>query len=113
MASKVFKIVFALFAATQLVSANQDSTTEDSSSNFVSKRPLLDLQAIEGEGNRLGVQRTVKAGFVSTFTQKFFDTYKSLLMKLVEEKMQTIELQDVCSEESFGQFFAAFLCRTD
>jgi len=78
-----------------------------------SKRPPINLAASEHEETVLGVQRTVKAGFVSTFTQKFFTSYKNLVLQFINDKMKTLELQEVCSEESFGQFFSVYFCRTD
>lgn len=76
-------------------------------------KPDISLEAMAEEGESFGSQRTVKAGFVSTFTTKFFNTYKTLLMETIEEKMKSIKLVDNCSEESFGEFFSAFMCRTD
>jgi len=39
---------------------------------------------------------TVAAGFVTTFTQKFFNDYNLMIMKIFLEKMKTFKLDDNC-----------------
>jgi hypothetical protein len=39
---------------------------------------------------------TVAAGFVTTFTQKFFNDYNSMIMKIFLQKMKHFKLDDNC-----------------
>ena len=55
----------------------------------------------------------MRAGFVTTFTQKFFTDYNTLLMEFIVKKMRTMELMDICNEHVLGQTFTAHMCSID
>jgi len=42
------------------------------------------------------MDKSIKAGFVTTFTQKFFNDYNSMIMKIFLDKMKTFKLDDNC-----------------
>ena len=45
---------------------------------------------------------TVKAGFVSTFTSKFFTDYNKFILEIFTEKMQNFVIEDHCNEQAVG-----------
>ena len=53
---------------------------------------------------------TVQAGFVATFTSKFFDDYNKFILEIFTEKMQNFVIDDHCNEQAVGNFFTGYLC---
>ena len=53
---------------------------------------------------------TAKAGFVSTFTSKFFTDYNKFILEIFTEKMQNFVIEDHCNEQAVGNFFTGYLC---
>ena len=99
-------------AALMVSSILADGTADKKSSKtFQSERPQIKLT--EPSDESIGVQRNVRAGFVSTFTQKFFTDYNALLMDFMVQKMRSMETVDMCNEYIFGQFFSTSMCTND
>jgi hypothetical protein len=104
----VARLLVLLSLVATFVSVQADSKSKKV--EFMRPEILLD----EEDGDiQTGIQRNVRAGFVSTFTQKFFTDYNTLLMDFLVQKMRTMELIDICNEHAIGQFFSAFMCTTD
>jgi len=53
---------------------------------------------------------TVEAGFVTTFTQKFFNDYNSMIMKIFLDKMKNFKLDDNCQETTMTRLITPKLC---
>lgn len=75
-----------------------------------SQRPEINLTASDQVDDKLGMKRSVKAGFVSTFTQKFFTDYNALLIDFMMGQMRTMELEDFCNTQVVGIFLTYEMC---
>ena len=106
MARSLLKII-ALAFMMSVINANQEAQK-----TITSHKPKISLEE-SPEDIQAGIKRNVRAGFIATFTQKFFNDYNALLMEFIVKKMRSMELVDICNEHILGQTFTANMCTVD
>ena len=58
-------------------------------------------------------QPAVRAGLVTTLTQKFFDECNNLVMDIFQKSITRLQIQDYCTEQNIGVMLTGNLCVRD
>ena len=109
---KLVALLFSLIALTQakesaLIKKHVLQNTKGKTARVIGvEKPVV------GE-NMVEELATVEAGFIATFTSKFFEDYNQFILDVFAEKMQTFVLEDHCNEQAVGNFFTGYLCATN